>query len=111
MNLWWRHAIRLTAEKDELGGGDLQLLFTIAKMEHCLETQGKSYSDYIAPLDLTGFGEERQAVTLKSIGKVNHVSALVADALLEFKTEGLTAVYGDNGSGKSSHVNIINTRC
>ena len=110
-NLWWRHAIRLSAEKGELGGDDLQLLFTIAKMEHGLETQDESYLDYIAPLDLTGFGEEGQAVTLKSIGKVNHVSALVSDALLEFKTEGLTAVYGDNGSGKSSYAKILKNAC
>jgi energy-coupling factor transporter ATP-binding protein EcfA2 len=110
-NLWWRHAIRLAAEKGELEGDDLQLLFTVAKMEHGLETQDESYSDYIAPLDLTGFGEEGQAVTLKSIGKVNHVSALVSDALLEFKTEGLTAVYGDNGSGKSSYAKILKNAC
>ncbi|WP_286297684.1 AAA family ATPase [Vibrio apostichopi] len=110
-NLWWRHAIRLAIEKGELGGDDLQILFTVAKMEHDLETQDESYSDYIAPLDLTGFGEEVQAVTLKSIGKVNHVSALVSDALLEFKTEGLTAVYGDNGSGKSSYAKILKNAC
>lgn len=110
-NLWWRHAIRLAAEKGELGGDDLQLLFIVAKMEHSLETQNESYSDYIAPLDLTGFGEEGQAVTLKSIGKVNHVSALVSDALLQFKTEGLIAVYGDNGSGKSSYAKILKNAC
>ncbi|MBY6188300.1 AAA family ATPase [Marinobacter hydrocarbonoclasticus] len=110
-NLWWRHAIRLAAEKGELGNDDLQLLFNVAKMEHGLETQDESYSGCIAPLDLTGFGEEGQAVTLKSIGKVNHVSALVSDALLEFKTEGLTAVYGDNGSGKSSYAKILKNAC
>ncbi|MEZ8233950.1 MULTISPECIES: AAA family ATPase [Vibrio] len=110
-NLWWRHAIRLAAEKGELGSDDLQLLFIIAKMEHGLETQDESYSDYIAPLDLTGFGEEGQAITLKSIGKVSHVSALVSDALLEFKKEGLTAVYGDNGSGKSSYAKILKNAC
>ena len=110
-NLWWRHAIRLAAEKGELGGGDLQLLFTIAKIEHGLATQDELYLSYIAPLDLTGFGEEGQAVNLNSIGKVNHVSALVSDALLEFKTEGLTAVYGDNGSGKSSYAKILKNAC
>ncbi|HDY7476573.1 AAA family ATPase [Vibrio vulnificus] len=110
-NLWWRHAIRLAAEKGELGSDDLQLLFTIAKMEHGLETRYESYPDCIAPLDLTGFGEEGQAVNLKSIGKVSHVSALVSDALLEFKTEGLTAVYGDNGSGKSSYARILKNAC
>ncbi|HHF3107325.1 TPA: AAA family ATPase [Vibrio diabolicus] len=110
-NLWWRHAIRLVAEKGSLDRNDLQLLFSVAKMEHALEAKDDSYADYIAPLDLTGFGEEKQAVNLKSIGKVNHVSALVSDALLEFGTEGLTAVYGDNGSGKSSYAKILKNAC
>lgn len=110
-NLWWRHAIRLAAEKGELGSDDFELLLTIAKMEHGLEAQDESYADYIAPLDLTGFGEERNAVKLKGISKVSHVSALISDALLEFKTDGLTAVYGDNGSGKSSYAKILKNAC
>ena len=36
-NLWWRHAIRLVAEKGSLDRNDLQLLFSVAKMEHALE--------------------------------------------------------------------------
>jgi hypothetical protein len=110
-NLWWRHAIRLAAKKGKLEADDLQLLLTIAKMEYGLEAQNESYTGCIALLDLTGFGEEKQAVNLKSIGKVSHVSSLVSDALLEFSTEGLTAVYGDNGSGKSSYAKILKNAC
>lgn len=110
-NLWWRHAIRLAAEKGKLENDDLPLLLNIAKMEHGLEVQNASYASYIAPLDLTGFGEEKQAVKLKSIGKVSHVSALVSNSRLEFSTKGLTAVYGDNGSGKSSYAKILKNAC
>ncbi|WP_226888205.1 hypothetical protein [Pectobacterium aquaticum] len=105
-NLWWLHAIRLAAEKGNLNRDDFELLFTVAKMEHGLEAPSKSYADYITPLNLAGFGEEKNAVNLKSISKVSHVSALVSDALLEFATVGLTAVYGDNGSGKSSYARV-----
>jgi len=110
-NLWWRHAIRLAAEKGELGSSDFDLLLTVAKMEHRLNTQDEPYPSYIASLDLTGFGEEKYPVNLKAIGKVTHVSALVSDALLEFETDGLTAVYGDNGSGKSSYAKILKNAC
>lgn len=110
-NLWWRHAIRLAAEKGKLESDSLQLLLTIAKMEHGLEKQDDNYSAYISPLDLTGFGEEKQAVKLKSIGNVSNVSALVSNAMLEFSIEGLTAVYGDNGSGKSSYSKILKNAC
>lgn len=110
-NLWWRQAIRLAAEKGELERDDFELLFTVAKIEHGLESQSVFYPDYIAPLNLTGFGQEKNAVNLKSIGKVSHVSALVSDAVLEFSTGGLTAVYGDNGSGKSSYAKILKNAC
>ncbi|HDO1323507.1 TPA: AAA family ATPase [Aeromonas veronii] len=110
-NLWWRHAIRLAAEKGKLESDSLQLLLAIAKMEHGLEAQDANYANYISPLTITGFGEEKQAVKLKSISKVNNVSSLVSDATLEFSAEGLTAVYGDNGSGKSSYAKILKNAC
>jgi energy-coupling factor transporter ATP-binding protein EcfA2 len=110
-NLWWRYAIKLAAEKGELGDDDFVLLLAVAKMEQGLKDQDESYAGYITPLDLTGFGKEQNAVNLKSIGKVSHVSALVSDALLEFETNGLTAVYGDNGSGKSSYAKILKNAC
>lgn len=31
--------------------------------------------------------------------------------MLEFATDGLTAVYGDNGSGKSSYAKILKNAC
>lgn len=110
-NLWWLHAIRLAADKGELTKDDFDLLFTVAKMECGLEIQSENYIHYTTLLNLTGFGEEKNAVNLKSISKVNNVSALVSDSLLEFSTEGLTAVYGDNGSGKSSYSKILKNAC
>ncbi|ENH7395527.1 AAA family ATPase [Vibrio vulnificus] len=110
-NLWWRHAIRLAANKGILERDDFDFLFKVAKMEHGLEDQDESYADYIALIDLTGFGEEKYPINIKSISKVSHVSTLVSDALLEFSTEGITAVYGDNGSGKSSYAKILKNAC
>ncbi len=110
-NRWWLHAIRLAAEKGELDRQDFELLFMVAKMEHGLEAPSEFYADCIAPLNLAGFGEEKNAVNLKSISKVSNVSALTPDALLEFATIGLTAVYGDNGSGKSSYARILKNAC
>lgn len=69
-NLWWRQAIRLAAEKGELERDDFELLFTVAKIEHGLEPQSVFYPDYIAPLNLTGFGQEKNAVNLKALEKL-----------------------------------------
>ncbi|BCQ33241.1 hypothetical protein ERHA55_06440 [Erwinia rhapontici] len=110
-NLWWLHAIRLAAEKGELDRDDFELLLSVAKMEHGLEAPSKSYVNYISPLKLAGFGEEKNAVNLKSISNVSNVSALISDASLIFSITGLTAVYGDNGSGKSSYAKILKNAC
>ncbi|TCO01810.1 ATPase [Vibrio crassostreae] len=57
-NLWWRHALRLAANKGELDDGDLQLLFALSKEEAGLRPQSGAYAASIALLDLAGFGEE-----------------------------------------------------
>ncbi|NAZ70700.1 AAA family ATPase [Vibrio toranzoniae] len=110
-NLWWRHAIRLSAQKGKLDTEDLQLLLSIAKMECGLDDKNGSYESYVMPLDLTGFDEEKQAIRLTSIDNVANVSALVTNGTLGFQHEGMTVVYGDNGSGKSSYAKILKNAC
>ena len=46
-------------------------------------------------------------VLLRSILDLSHVNALESDVPLSFAAEGLTIVYGDNGSGKSGYARIL----
>ncbi|MBE8565406.1 AAA family ATPase [Vibrio sp. OPT20] len=110
-NLWWRHALRLAANKGELDDGDLQLLFALSKEEAGLQPQSGAYAASIALLDLAGFGEEKHPVKLACISNVANVSALAPNKSIAFESEGLTAVYGDNGSGKSSYAKILKNAC
>ena len=50
---------------------------------------------------------EDPSVRLMSITKTEHVNALASDHPLTFEPNGLTIVYGDNGSGKSGYARLL----
>lgn len=47
------------------------------------------------------------SVRLLSITRAEHVNALASDKQLTFNPDGLTVVYGDNGSGKSGYARLL----
>ena len=47
------------------------------------------------------------SVRLVSITKTEHLNALASDQPLTFAPDGLTIVYGDNGSGKSGYARLL----
>ena len=51
--------------------------------------------------------DEDPSVRLISIAKTDHVNALASDQPLTFEPDGLTIVYGDNGSGKSGYARLL----
>jgi energy-coupling factor transporter ATP-binding protein EcfA2 len=109
--LWWRQVIRRVMEQGELKQQDLQLIYQVAKMEFGLLAKNVDYTSYIKLVDVAGFETEAAPVTLASIGNVKNVSSLIEDVTLNFPIEGLTAVYGDNGAGKSSYARIMKSAC
>lgn len=60
----------------------------------------------IFPEGMTFFEKNKPPVTLKEIKNVEGVGALAPTSPLQFG-HGLTVVYGENGSGKSSYVRIL----
>ena len=50
---------------------------------------------------------EDPSVQLISIAKTEHVNALASDQPLTFEPNGLTIVYGGNGSGKSGYARLL----
>ena len=58
------------------------------------------------PGEMTFFEKSKPPVILKEITNVTGVGALAATSPLQFG-HGLTVVYGENGSGKSSYVRIL----
>lgn len=109
--LWWRHAIRLALEHGELNDDHLNSLCTMAQMEFKLLEQDQQYKSNTMPVLATGFGHEDEPVNLLGLSNVKNVSALVGNEDLTFSPTGMTAVYGDNGAGKSSYAKILKSAC
>lgn len=59
------------------------------------------------PGDLARVGISSREVLLKSVNAVTGINALIPDAKLTFATQGLTVVYGTNGTGKSGFSRLI----
>ena len=109
--LWWRQVVRRVMEQGDLQQQDLQLIYQIAKMEFGLLPQDANFPNYTKEVAVAGFEAEEAPVTLASIGNVKNVSSLIEGVTLNFPIEGLTAVYGDNGAGKSSYAKILKSAC
>lgn len=99
---WQREVMRRTAAGDLLSDADYdQLVDDILK---ALDTGSE-----------TAFGLEHlpkataedPPVRLVSIAKLEHVNALASEQPLTFELNGLTIVYGDNGSGKSGYARLL----
>ncbi|QYF86953.1 AAA family ATPase [Brevundimonas sp. PAMC22021] len=66
------------------------------------------------PLEAGHFRDVKQDqgdVYLRGISAVSHVSALATGQRLSIRKDGLTVVYGDNGSGKSGYARILKKAC
>ena len=98
---WQREVMRRTATGDLLSDSDYDWLV----------------DDIVAPdsgpevaFGLEHFPKaaaENPSVRLISIAKTEHVNALSSDQPLTFEPNGLTIVYGDNGSGKSGYARLL----
>lgn len=65
-----------------------------------------SFSPLIAD-DLPISSTQSDAVSLTSIQHLKNVNALQQDHVLDFGQDGITIIYGDNGSGKSGYARLI----
>jgi energy-coupling factor transporter ATP-binding protein EcfA2 len=109
--LWWREAIRRALANGVLFDADLEDLYSTACMEVGSAPKDEKFALRTAPVQMIGFDTEEVPVNLTSISNVQNVSNLVNDQELKFSEVGLTAIYGDNGSGKSSYAKILKNAC
>ncbi len=61
--------------------------------------------------DFSAFGVSGRNVILYSIENVENVNAIASGSAITFAQVGLTVIYGENGSGKSSYSRLIRNTC
>ncbi|UCM24987.1 AAA family ATPase [Ensifer adhaerens] len=108
--LWQQDALRRIVSKVKLDALDIAEL-----TELCLKGKGRVGFE-LDPIPLSR--EDRLVrttaggtITLLSISDVCQVNQLAAGQTLSFAPNGLTVIYGDNGSGKSGYSRILKRAC
>ncbi len=108
---WQRDALRRFATRQDFSTEDEGEVISILKAEHGV-TQQKTV--LALPLDekhLPEISGGEFSVQLASLGNLANANRLAEGQVLRFAIDGLTAIYGDNGSGKSGYVRILKKVC
>lgn len=108
---WQRDALRRFAIKQAFSPADEEEIAALLKAEHGLAGAAEGKALPLEEKHLREEAGEGGPVQLASVGDVLNANRLAPDQVLHFAIDGLTAVYGDNGSGKSGYVRILKQAC
>jgi ABC-type transport system involved in cytochrome c biogenesis ATPase subunit len=107
---WRRDCLRRLAISNDLSAADLDELLALVKVDAGLDVATSPPPP--SPFTKSHFGGVKGApIKLKRLSNVQNVNRLMTGSSIEFCPDGLTIVYGRNGSGKSGYVRILRTAC
>ena len=101
---WQRDALRRLVENGSLSAGDIDEL-----LELCLDPTLPH--EPVSVAHLSSQSTIGEPISILRIENPTGINALASDQKLEFAKDGLSIVYGDNGSGKSGYVRILKHAC
>ena len=101
---WQQRALHHLYTGQELGEDNIKELTELCKGSE----QSDNPPDPAKPQTIR---KTAKTVRIKGIHSIENVNALQSEKRLTFCKEGVTVVYGDNGSGKSGYVRILNSAC
>jgi energy-coupling factor transporter ATP-binding protein EcfA2 len=109
--LFWQVAINKLIRNNHLTDYEISELKEICKKEFGLSKIVYEDVDFEALREYVTNSSNTNSIVLSKIFNVDNINALSKEGTLEFAPTGLTMVYGDNGSGKSSYVSILKHVC
>ncbi|MDN3607662.1 AAA family ATPase [Kaistella yonginensis] len=108
---FWQVAIDRLIRNNELTNTDISELKEICKVDFKLSEFEFDAVDFDDLRDFADNSANDGNIILSKIKNIDNINALSKSSELEFAPNGLTIVYGDNGSGKSSYVSILKHSC
>lgn len=109
---WQRDALRRLAEHGELTEDDLSVMRKQIEVSQGLSSEE---APELVPLDgvhLSEAGSDAPKTVLASLGPIKHVDRLEPEQPpMRFTVEGITLIYGANGSGKSGYCRVAKQLC
>lgn len=108
---WQSDAIGRLFEKEELSIDDLDDLYALLKGEHGLEDPKGRKASRLSADQIPVSATSSIHVKLIAMKDLRNVNAIAPDQRLSFSSQGLTLIYGDNGSGKSGYSRVLKRAC
>ncbi|TGG92594.1 MAG: hypothetical protein ERJ67_05680 [Aphanocapsa feldmannii 277cV] len=104
---WQQDALRRLAFSLELADKDISMILANLKQEIGLQTKDQLVCQPLKKSDLQSDTREVPLAYLCSIDNVRNVNCLAPNQKLDFALNGITLIYGYNGSGKSGYCRIL----
>lgn len=108
--LWQRNALRKILQENEIEDTDIEELVLCLKDEK-LERPSTIATQPLSQADLPAIPDVLDSVKINKLSNILHVNNLAPNQELTFSDEGITVIYGDNGSGKSGYTRILKNAC
>ena len=110
--IWQQDTLRRIVTQTELTDEDMTDIIAILKGQYGLIPAEESPSAIpLGKNHVPHHSEKIPPTILNSLGDVKGVNNLAEDQILKFAVNGLTIIYGDNGSGKSGYCRIAKKIC
>lgn len=109
--LFWQIAVDRLIKNNDLTDADIIEIKEICKASFGLSNFVFDQVNFDALREFVGNATSSEDIILSKIFNIDNINALSKTSELTFAPKGLTIVYGDNGSGKSSYVSILKHTC
>jgi len=108
--VWQRDALRRIVSNGHLNADDLKEMIELCKQGRGAKSNGLK-PEPLLKAHLPANPGQGAAVSLVSMSDVDGVNNLAPGQTLTFGENGITIIYGDNGTGKSGYARILKRAC
>lgn len=108
---WQQDAIARLFAKGELHAEDYDDLYALLKFEHGIPDPKGRTPKKLSADDVGTVDNADELVELIAIKNLKNVNALATGQALPIQRNGMTAIYGNNGSGKSGYSRALKKAC
>lgn len=108
---WQSDAVRRLFQAPQLEDADYRELLTQLKQARGIPVEATVEPRPLTAEVLPAVGQNASATKLLSLDRLQHVNRIAGGQQLTFGAEGVTVIYGANGSGKSGYSRVLKSAC